>query len=202
MTEEEVVAVEAPAEDTATQSTEETTEQVQDDVKESTEAVDEKGVPLRNRIAEAERKLHKVEKVQETQSEQDEAIRIVREIAREEAGASSPLIQKLVVKQFLLENPDAANLVDEMNQIRVQHPELSSIDKLDLVYKLAKSDKQEATLVEQEIKRTKELEEKTIKGNQASVESGQISSPTSSLAERIKNAKSIEELDQLAALIK
>jgi len=202
MTEEEVVATEATAEDTATQSTEETTEQVQDDVKESTEAVDDKGVPLKNRIAEAERKLHKAEKIQETQTEQDEAVRIVRQIAREEASALNPQLEKLIVKQFLLENPTAAELVDEMNEIRAQHPELSSIDKLDLVYKLAKSDKQEAILIEQEQKRAKETEEKIIKGNQASVESGQISSPASNLADRIKNAKSEAELNELAALIK
>jgi len=204
--EEEIVSgeTETPVE---SQPEEQSIESPSEDVKPIEEPVDETGVPLKNREAEARRKAAKALQSPEqaqTPTSEDEAIRIVKEIASKEAEEKiMKRIEPILVRQFLSENPDAANHVDRMNQIRLENPELKSVDKLDLVYKIAKAEAQDeiiAKKLEQGLIQNQQIKEKS---QQASIEgTGAIKSPSTSLVDKINNANSLADLQALEDSIK
>lgn len=197
------------AEVTAAATQQETTEQAQDDVSTGAEeAVDEAGVPLKNRQAEAERKARKANArttllappaAAAPQLDQNEAIRLVRELARQEA---QKLNEPLVVQAFLNNNPDAAEMVDDINRIRASHPELSGVDKLELAYKIARADRQDEIIRKQVEGRLQENETTVQKGNQAALEgAGKTRVVPKNLNEQINTAGSLADLQKLEALI-
>jgi hypothetical protein len=191
---------EVQVEDTTEETQPETTEQAQDDVKEEVaeEPVDDKGVPLKNRIAEAKRKLIKQEKEPEKGNDL-EVLKTAEEIA---VQSSKKAIEPILVKQFLYENPQAAELVEEINAVRAQIPELSGVEHLETVFKIVKAEKQDELLRQAEENGRKETEEKLNKAGQSAIEgAGKTPTPASNLADRIKNATSLKELQELEALI-
>jgi hypothetical protein len=173
------------------------------------EPVDDMGVPIRNRLAEANRKLARAEKLlNQTQAQeellnpvdQDEAYKIVRGLAQEEA---KKMMEPILAKQFLSENPDAVEMIEDINRIRAQYPEISSVDKLEVAYKIAKAEMQDELVKKQSEVRAKELQEKQLKANQSTVEgAGKLTAPAMSIADRMKNATTVKELKELEALLK
>jgi len=200
-----VTGTEPVVEDATTEQQPVETEAVKTD-----EPVDENGVPIKNRLAEANRKLAKAEKllnqtqVQEIepqdQSEQERAMGIVRGLAQEEA---KKMMEPILARQFLSENPDASGMIEDINRIRAQYPEISGVDKLEVAYKIAKAERQEEIIRKQSEVRAKELQEKEIKSNQAGIEgTGKSNSPAMTIADRIKNATSLKELKELESLLR
>lgn len=174
------------------------------------EETDETGVPVKNRLAEANRKLRKaqekeqeLEKAQETLTQQpdipeDEAIRLVESIAERQ---TKKVVEPLIVEQFLNRNPDAANMVDDINRVRVEHPELSSVDQLELAYKVAKAEKQDEIIRKKVELQRQEAVEREEKSNQSSIEGTGKKAPAMSLDDKIKGAKTLDELQEIEKLI-
>ncbi len=176
-------------------ATESSTEEQQPVVENETtieEPVDESGVPLKNRLIEANRKLEaarralanqaeksiltpKVEEV--TKTEQEEAIETVRRISREEAAKIN---EPILARQFLMEHPDAVNMVEAINEVRSLHPELAGVET-------AKT----------------ELETVAAKALQAaSSGTRKIPAPAVTLDDQINSASSLAELAKLEASLK
>jgi hypothetical protein len=182
-------------------------EQQPDETKvESEEPVDEKGVPLKNRLAEANRKLRKVQEAQEQltqipiQNDQEEAIRIVREIAREEQNKA---LEPLLAKQFLIENPDAVEIIEDINRIRSENPELAGVDKLNLAYKIAKAEKQDEIIrkrVESEKAQNEQIKEQSTQATAEGV--GKTKSVPVNVVDKINSATSLKELEALEDLVR
>lgn len=199
------------AEDTAAESHQQATEQEVDNsstVETAEEPVDETGVPLKNRQAEAERKARKSRQAETellggskaTESpDQNEAIRVVEAIASQQIKKS---LEPLLAKQFLLDNPDAVDMIEQINTVRASHPELAGIDKLELAYKIAKADRQDE-LIRLRVEATQKEAEITLeKSNQASLEgAGKARQPVKNLNEQIAGANSLEELRKLEAML-
>lgn len=170
------------------------------------EPVDEKGVPVKNRLAEANRKLRKAQEAQETlldpevqQSQQEQAMKIVRDLAQEE---TKKMMEPILVKEFLRDNPDAIDMIEDINRIRTANPELASVEKLDLAFKVAKAEKQEEIIRKRVEAENLAKEEKVEKSTQATVEgTGKSKAPKIDLAERISKAGSLKELQELESLI-
>ncbi len=176
------------------------------------EPVDENGVPLKNRVAEKERKLNQRLKQLEaqealltkpkestpevTEDDEETGLRIVREIT---AKAINERLEPVLARQFLMENPDAADMVEDINRIRTQHPELAGVDKLDIAYKLAKAER-----MDEEIRKATENTRAETERIQKSAESaavegvGKTNAPMESLDDKIKGATSLKELEELA----
>lgn len=175
-------------------------EEVEQPVETPQEEVDEKGVPIKNRLAEIERKKRQISAVeaQKALTEQpggnspEDPIEIVRNIVREQTAP-------LTVQLFLANNPDAAGMVEDINRVRTAHPEVAGIDQLDLAYKLAKIERFEAA-EKAKIKQTeRENLEKEEAAKSASIEgTGKVKAPLTSISDRISEAGSIEELNKIA----
>jgi hypothetical protein len=197
---EEVQDASPAVEDTTEVTQPETTEQetVETPVETpSEEPVDDKGVPLKNREAEMQRKVLKAQRELLTREEpkvEDEAIEIVRRIAREEQQRAN---EPILVRQFLLENHDAADMIEDINRIRASYPELSGVDKLDLVYKIAKAEKQEEIIRQRVEAEAKAKAEKLAKSTQASVEGSGKGTPSITVTDRIAKATTLDELKAL-----
>lgn len=191
-----------PVETQTTDGNSQEQQTVADDVKKvATEPVDETGVPLKNREAEARRKAEKALQSPETKSvsSEDEAIKIVENIAQKQAEEQiNKRIEPLLVKQFLMENPDASALVDDINRIRQTYPELASVDKLDLAYKIAKAEQQDALIakkLEQGRQETLKIKEKS---SQAGIEgAGSSKTVGTTILDKINSATSLKELQEL-----
>lgn len=167
------------------------------------EPVDEKGVPVKNRLAEANRKLRKAqaqEELLDPSNEQEQAIKVVRNLAQEEAKR---MMEPILVKEFLRDNPDAIDMIEDINRIRTSNPELASVDKLDLAFKVAKAEKQDEIIRKRVELETKEKQETIERSNNASVEgTGKTKTPSINLADKIANATSLKELQEIESLIK
>lgn len=202
---ETATAPESSTEDQQTATTDASTET------QAAEPVDETGVPIKNRMAEADRKakqrLSQIEAerallsgatstAQKGESQdQEEAIEIVRKVAREE---NQRALEPILAKQFLMENPDAASMIDEINQVRARYPELHSIDRLDVAYKIALAEKQEEIIRQRVEQGKKELLEREQKANQATVEgTGRTRTTEPNVADRIAGATSLADLKAL-----
>lgn len=172
------------------------------------EPVDEAGVPLRNREAEARRKARKAEdarrellspKARETESEQDEAIRIVERIAEEKVMKR---LEPILARQFLAENPDAADMVEDINRVRQQYPELASIDRLDAAYKIARAERQDELIRKQVESEQAEREATREKASQAAAEgTGRTRAAADTLDQRISTA-SMKDLEEIERMLK
>lgn len=205
--------------DTTTETHQEVTEQQVDDVKQeqAEEAVDETGVPLKNREAEAIRKARKAERMTQAQAEsallsgnvredaggsQEDAIAIVAAIADQQAKKA---MEPLLAKQFLLEYPEARDMVTEINEIRNKYPELRDVDKLPLALKIAQAERQDEIIRQQVEARTTENQAKLEKSNNASLEgtgSAKKVDGNKTAVEQIASANSIEELERLEGLVR
>lgn len=165
------------------------------------EPTDDKGVPLKNRLAEANRKLRKVQESQESpKTDQEEAIRIVREIAREEQNRA---LEPLLAKQFLMENPDAVEIIEDINRIRNENPELAGVDKLNLAYKIAKAEKQDEIIRQKVEEEKRQIEQTKEQSTQATAEGvGKVKSSPVNLVDKISSANSLKELEALEDLIR
>lgn len=171
------------------------------------EPVDEKGVPVKNRLAEANRKLRKAQEAQETllnpevqQTQQEEAIKLVRELAQAE---SKKMMEPILVKEFLRDNPDAVDMIEDINRIRTENPELSGVDKLDLALKIAKAEKQDEIIRKRvELEREQKIQ-KEEKSTQATVEgTGKTKAPVITMTDKIATAKSLDELKNLETMLR
>jgi len=169
------------------------------------EETDEKGVPLKNREAEAQRKAKAASRAQqallsqETPSSSDDSDRRLQELADR---AAARRLEPVLAKQFLMENPDAMELVDDINRIRQEYPEISGIDKLDVAYKVAKAERQEEILrkrLEQEELRKAETLEKAASASAQGT--NKAKAPADSLDQRISQAASLKELQDLESMI-
>jgi len=169
------------------------------------EPVDDKGVPLKNRQAEVNRKMRKMSQseaqsalvgqptAQETT--QDEAIRIVENIAEQRI---SRRLEPLLVKQFLLDNPDAKDMVEEINRVRASNPAIAGVDQLETAYKVAKAEMQDNIIRQRVEQETKQNIEKKTKAESASIEGvGRVRAPQTTLADKINSASSLDELKEL-----
>jgi len=199
--EDEIVSAETETAVDSQPQEQQTVEDASQDDSVATEPVDEIGVPLRNREAEAHRKALKALQSQpETNvSSEDEAIKIVEGIALKKAQEQvAKSIEPLLVKQFLMENPDASEMVDDIIRIRQQYPELAGVDKLDLAYRIARSDRQDALVakkLEQGLLEKQQIKEKS---SQAGVEgAGSSKSVGNSLIDKINGANTLAELQAL-----
>lgn len=165
------------------------------------EPTDDKGVPLKNRLAEVNRKLRKVQESQESpKTDQEEAIRIVREIAREEQNRA---LEPLLAKQFLMENPDAVEIIEDINRIRNENPELAGVDKLNLAYKIAKAEKQDEIIRQKVEEEKRQIEQTKEQSTQATAEGvGKVKSSPVNLVDKISSANSLKELEALEDLIR
>lgn len=202
--EEENIDVNESGTETALEPSLEEEQPVVDDVKEEAtdEPVDEMGVPIKNRIAEIERKKRQLSKIEAEKGlmsqpqhpiTEDEAVTLLKNVVNE-------AVAPIKARQFLAENPDAAAMIDEINQVRAQHPEISGIDNLDLAYKIAKAEMQDEIIRRKVEAGQKENIQKQENAKQATLEgAGKTKAPTAPLTDRIKSAGSIEELEQLAA---
>jgi hypothetical protein len=205
---------EVQVDDTTTETHQEVTDESVDDVKEgqAEEAVDELGVPLKNREAEATRKARKADRmsqsaaekalisgsgVEEAGGDQEDAIRIVSAIAEQKTRQA---LEPILAKQFLLENPDARDMIEDINRVRTSYPELAGIDKLEVAYKIAKADRQDE-IIRQRVESEHRAKQETLnKSKQASLEgTGRTKSgdSTQTAAEQIAGATSLEELQKL-----
>lgn len=166
------------------------------DVKEVSEPVDEMGVPIKNRLAEYERKLAKLEAqnkiVPDVEENEDEAIKIVESIAEKKVLER---LSPVIARQFLSDYPDAANMIDDINRIRQSNPEISGVDKLSLAYKIALAEKQDE-IIRQRVEQESQARAKTIEeSKQASIEgTGRSTSPAPNINELIANAKTMDDL--------
>lgn len=203
----------APAEETAPESSTEEQTQATEEVAE--EPVDESGVPLKNRMAELERKSKQRISQLEAQNAllsgatststqdmtEDEAVKAVENIADARVRKA---MEPLLAKQFLLEHPDATEMIDDINRIRSQRSHLAGVEHLEDAYKIAKAEKQDE-LIRQQVEA--ELRDKQVRQQAASQSTaegvGKVkgSSKEVDLATRIANAKSMEELEALGASI-
>lgn len=194
-------------EDTTTDSSPEGTEAAAEDtdVKEEDSAVDDKGVPVKNRLAEANRKLRKFRELQEsakgeTPATDEEALTIVRQIAREE---NQKALEPLMAEQFLMKNPDAVDMIEDINRVRQENPELAGIDKLHLAYKIAKAERQDEIIAKKvEAERAKVLETKEISKKSTSDGVGRSTPATVSIADKVNSATTLEELRALESEIR
>jgi hypothetical protein len=176
------------------------------ETEETTEPVDEQGVPLKNRVAEQQRKARKIAAAQasivgqteptlQDDGSQEDALRLVETIAE---GKARKMIEPIMVRQFLYDNPDAADMVEDINRVRAQYPELASVDKLDVAFRIAKAERQDELLRIAEEKGRNETRKILETQGQAAIEgTGKVTAPTASLADRIANAKTPEELQAL-----
>lgn len=201
--------------DTAAETHQEETDQALDDVKEEAadEPVDGAGVPLKNRQAEAERKARKA-RMSDSQAQdailkqpvqgnagsgQDEALRIVQGIAGDVVKKS---LEPLLAKQFLMEHPEARDMIEELNEIRASNPEIAGVDKLELALKIAKANRMDEE-IRRGVESARAKEDETLeKSKQASLEgSGRAKTPTQKgdLASQIAKAGTLEELRKLEA---
>ena len=84
---------------------------------------DESGVPIKNRLAEANRKLRKAQEAQEKlvkpNNSQEEAIKLVQNLAQDEA---KKIITPILVKDFLRDNPDAVDMIEDINKTSYSKP--------------------------------------------------------------------------------
>jgi hypothetical protein len=167
------------------------------------EPVDDKGVPVKNRLAEANRKLRKAqaqEELLDPNNDTEKAIKVVRDLAQEEA---KKMMEPILVKDFLRDNPDAIDMIEDINRIRTNNPELASVDKLDLAFKVAKAEKQDEIIRKRVELETKEKQETIERSNNASVEgTGKTKTPSINITDRIANATSLKELQEIESLIK
>lgn len=206
---EEKVDVEATEE--AVESLPEETPEVIDDVKEESpeEPLDENGIPVKNRIAEAKRKAKKLSQgeaesalLSETPAydgSQEDAVRIVESIAEQKVKKA---LEPMLARQFLADHPDAATMIEDINRVRSQHPELSGIENLEVAYKVAKADRQDEIIRQQVERRNQEALQTKEKATQAAIEgTGKSKSSPTSLADQIASAGSIEELEALQSRI-
>lgn len=207
MSEEDLDAQEVETETTPDSSPEE-----QQPVEDTEEPVDDDGVPIKNRVAEANRKLEQAKKLSSSEAqkellkgetsvnnEDDDAIETVRRISREE---NSKVLEPLLVKQFLMENPDATNFVDDINRIREQYPELKGVDKLEVAYKIVKAERQDELIQQKVEQNLKAQQEQKQKSNNASIQGTGKVVPKDNLADKINSASTLEELEKLASQIK
>jgi hypothetical protein len=176
------------------------------------EPVDEDGVPIKNRVAEANRKLAKAKELSPSQAQkellktdtsgvetEDDAIEVVRRITREEQQKA---LEPVLTKQFLLENPDALNFIDDINRIRDQYPELKGASKLDVAFKIAKAERQDEIIQRKVEQGLKSQEEQKQKANNASITGTGKVTPNTSLNDQIGQAETLADLEKLASLIK
>lgn len=209
---EEAVEVNPDVLDEAVPSTEPSTETAQPEDQspepaENQEPVDEQGVPLKNRAAEATRKARQMAKAerellspaQVPEEDQNEAIRLVEQIAEQKIMKR---LEPVLAKQFLMENPDAADMIEDINRVRAEYPELRGIDRLDVAYKIAKAERQDEIIRQRVESEARANEETRTKATQASAEgTGRTSAPPDTLAQRISSAGSVKELRELEALL-
>lgn len=171
-----------------------------------TEPVDDKGVPLKNRQAEAVRKAKKLAAAEQSlinrdtpdSSDTDEAIRLVEQIAESKIMKR---LEPVLARQFLMENPDAADMIEDINRIRSEYPELASVDKLEVAYKVAKAERQDEIIRKQVEAETAEKVETVAKAREAAAEGTKTTAPPDSLANRIASANSLKELQELEAML-
>lgn len=198
--------VDVQADDTATESSQETTEQEATET-EATEESDSQEVPEKNRHAEAQRKARQAAKAErelltpktEIADTGDEALRIVEQIAEQKVMKR---LEPVLAKQFLMENPDAVEMIEDINRIRAENPEISSVDKLEIAYKIAKAERQDELIRKRVEAESKANEETVAKATQASAEgTGKTKSSGDSLEKRIASAGSLKELKELEAMI-
>lgn len=195
-----------------TETTPESSPETEQPVEHTTdEPVDDKGVPLKNRIAEQQRKARKLADAQTSlvsqqmptlpdDGSQDDALRVVETIAEQKARK---MMEPILVKQFLYDNPDAAEFVEDINRVRAQYPELASVDKLDVAYRIARAERQEELLRQAEEKGRNETAKVLNTQGAAAVEgTGKVTAPTASLADRIANARTEAELRELEQYIR
>lgn len=205
------VSQDVTAEETATDSSAETNEEVVESQEETTaEPVDESGVPLRNRQAEQERKARRLSQAEaqsrlvsgtETSNEmtQDEAVKAVEDIADTRVRKA---MEPLLAKQFLLEHPDAAEMIEDINRIRSQKSHLKGVEHLEDVYKIVKADRQDEMIRQQVENELRDKQVRTQAASQSSAEGvgkTKSASKVDDLATRIANAKTMEELQALGA---
>jgi hypothetical protein len=199
-------AAEVPAESLPDNTTEPVAEATPA-TEEQSEPIDEKGVPLRNRAAEASRKARKMLEAEkellspavDQDGDQDAAIRIVEQIAESKVMKR---LEPILAKQFIMENPDAAEMIEDINRVRSQYPEVSSIDKLDVAYKIAKAERQDE-IIRQQVEAESAARANTLeKATRASAEgTGQTRASADSLDKRINSASSLKELKELEAML-
>jgi len=177
------------------------------EIPENQEPVDDQGVPLRNRAAEATRKARQMAKAERdlltpapvADDDQNEAIRLVEQIAEQKVMKR---LEPVLAKQFLMENPDAAEMIEDINRVRNEYPELRGIDRLDLAYKIAKAERQDEIIRQRVEREARAAEETRTRATQASAEgTGRTSAPPDTLAQRISSAGSVKELKELEALL-
>lgn len=178
-----------------------------DDVKQgAAEPVDEKGVPLKNRQIEADRRARmsasQAERAltrgiteEKPAVDQEEAIKIVEGIADKKARA---LMEPLIAKQFLLEHPDAVNFVEDINQVRALYPELASADKLEIAYKIVRADRQAEVDQQRADAERRELDTISTNARQAAAQgTGKVSPPSPDVSQLILEAQTLEDLQAL-----
>lgn len=204
------MAEEAVVEEVIVPSEDSTTEQEQagtEGAAASEEAVDESGVPLKNRAAEAQRKARQAAKAEKElltppkgeEQDPNEALRLIERIADEKIMKR---MEPILAKQFLMENPEAADMVEDINRIREQYPELAGVDKLDVAYKVARAERQDELIRQKVEAEAKEREETITKATQASAEgTGRAKAPADTLQQRISSAGSLKELQELEAML-
>lgn len=181
------------------------------------EPVDGQGVPIRNREAEAIRKARKADEAQSqllhpvqptvqpgsepaAQPTQEEVLQAINTMV---AQNIEQRLAPITARQFLAENPDATEMIEDINRIRQTHPEVGGINQLQLAYRLAKAERQEALLNTQAEQARINEANLQAKAQQAGVEGGGRANPQNpSIDESIKNATSIAELDKIMASLK
>ena len=127
-------------------------------------------------------------------------MKIVRDLAQEE---TKKMMEPILVKEFLRDNPDAIEMIDDINRIRTANPELASVEKLDLAFKVAKAEKQEEIIRKRVEEENLSKAEKVEQSTQATVEgTGKSKTPKIDLADRISKAGSLKELQELEGLIR
>jgi len=206
MEDEQIVSAEtetaAESQTAHAQEEQQTVEGASQDDSVATEPVDEIGVPLKNREAESRRKAMKAlqsPEAKQAPSSEDEAIKIVEGIALKKAEEQiNKRIEPILVKQFLMENPDAADLVEDINRIRQTYPELASVEKLDLAYKVARAEHQEALIAKRLEQGRIEKQQIKEKSSQASIEgAGSSKTVGNTILDKINNATTLKELQEL-----
>lgn len=169
------------------------------------ELVDEKGVPLKNRQAEATRKARKMTQAEaqsalagqpvDSNEQTDEAIRIVESIAEQKVAKR---LEPILVKQFLADNPDAKDMIEQINNVRSANPAIAGIDQLETAYKVVKAEMQDE-IIRQKVEAERQTNiEKTEKSTSATIDGvGKIKAPQQTISDQINDASSLEELKKI-----